>query len=125
MTRLEFPSKIKDQAAFRAAGHCQICRLPFGGKKPEFDHILPASLGGLPILANCAVICQPCHKRKTSNEDVPRIRKADRQRRADNGARDAPRVKIKSRNFPQRDRPEPKPSLQPRALYRDCNGERE
>jgi hypothetical protein len=31
-------------------------------------------------------LCKACHKAKTAKEDVPRIRKADRQRRASVGA---------------------------------------
>lgn len=82
--RLEFPGKVRDKAALRAGGRCEKC----GGvyTKPEFDHILPDALGGKPELANCMVLCRQCHKEKTA-QDVKRIRKADRERRAHLGAK--------------------------------------
>jgi len=83
--RDEFSNKTKDQAATRANGHCELCRLPFNGRRPEFDHILPAEYGGLATLANCQVLCAPCHAKKTK-EDVRGMRKADRQRKASVGA---------------------------------------
>lgn len=99
MKRIEFPAKVRDKAADRAAGKCQKCGLPFGGKKMHFDHILPLALYGESTLANCQVLCEPCHKEKTGKEDVPRIRKADRVRRAALGIkRDGP--KIQSAGFP-------------------------
>jgi 5-methylcytosine-specific restriction endonuclease McrA len=83
--RLEFPAKIRDQAFARSAGKCEKCGMPFGSKRPEYDHILPDALGGKPELANCMVICSQCHKDKTA-QDVGRIRKADRQRKKQVGA---------------------------------------
>lgn len=97
--RIEFSAKVRDQAAQRANGRCQSCKCDMRGKAVEFDHILPAALGGEASLANCQVLCEACHKAKTGKHDVPRIRKADRQRRAENGSKLAPRVKIKSRGF--------------------------
>ena len=81
----EFTAKTKDSAAIRANGKCEICGLPVKGRG-HFDHILPVALGGKPTLENCQFVCEPCHTAKTSKEDLPRIRKADRQRRSDNGA---------------------------------------
>lgn len=86
MKRLEFTAKIRDAAIARANGMCQTCGLPFRGKRPEVDHILPCALGGLPTLANARVICGPCHKAKSA-DDIRRIRKSDRVRRANNGAK--------------------------------------
>jgi hypothetical protein len=79
------------------AGHRSKSRIPY---------FLPAALW---TLANCQVLCVPCHRAKTAKEDVPRIRKADRARRANNGARNAPKVKIRSRGFPQKAKRESKP----------------
>ena len=97
--RIEFTAKIRDKAADRAAGKCQKCGLPFGGKKMHFDHILPLALNGESTLANCQVLCEPCHKEKTAKEDVPRIRKADRSRRAARGIKNETAPKIKSPGF--------------------------
>lgn len=112
---IEFSAKTKDQAAQRAGGKCEKCGIPFYGRRPEFDHILPAALGGKPELANCMVLCEPCHAEKTAKEDVPRIRKADRQRRAANGSR-APRKKIQSRPFPETEKTERRPKIDKSAL---------
>lgn len=118
---LEFTGKIKDAAAKRADGKCEKCGLPFNGRRPEYDHILPAALGGKPELANCMVLCEPCHKAKTAKEDVPRIRKADRQRRAANGSKAEPRVKLQSKGFATSAKTPriQKQSLPPRPLFED------
>lgn len=97
--RIEFSAKVRDKAADRAAGKCQKCGLPFAGKKMHFDHILPLALNGESTLANCQVLCEPCHKEKTGKEDVPRIRKADRSRRAARGIKNDSAPKIKSPGF--------------------------
>lgn len=101
MTRpssVEFSAKTKDNAATRANGSCEKCGLPFSGRRPHYDHILPAALGGKPELSNCQVLCEPCHKEKTGKQDIPRIRKSDRQRKAANGAARKP-SQIQSRGF--------------------------
>ena len=85
-SRDEFTAKTRDQAAIRAAGKCERCGIPLKAGSGHFDHVLPVALGGTPTLANCQVLCEPCHKGKTGKEDVPRVRKADRQRRQHNGA---------------------------------------
>ena len=125
MKRLEFSAKTKDQAAQRAGGKCQACGLPFAGKAMHFDHILPAALGGEPTLANCQCLCEPCHKEKTGKEDVPRIRKADRQRRAAAGIKRQTGPKLQSAGFAKTDKPRAidksaMPKLPPRSLYRDA-----
>lgn len=102
MKRIEFPAKVRDKAADRAAGKCQKCGLPFAGKKMHFDHILPLALNGESTLANCQVLCEPCHKEKTGKEDVPRIRKADRVKRAARGIKTTKGPKIECRGFPEK-----------------------
>jgi len=134
MTRpssVEFTAKTRDQAAQRANGKCEKCGMPFGKKKPQFDHILPAALGGKPTIANCMVLCVPCHTEKTAKADVPRIRKADRQRRRDNGSKLAPTKPIQSAPFPEVEKPvrsdrkekidkKALAPLPPRRMYRDA-----
>jgi 5-methylcytosine-specific restriction endonuclease McrA len=120
-SRDEFSAKVRDQAAIRAAGRCELCGLPFKGR-PEFDHRLPLALGGKSDLPNCQAICRACHAAKTAKEDVPRIRKADRQRKASIGARTAPVRPLVSAPFPVSERTakrEAKPSLPPRKMYED------
>ncbi len=98
--RVEFTAKVRDKAADRANGKCQKCGLPFGGKKMHFDHILPLALGGESSLANCQVLCVSCHTIKTAKEDVPRIRKADRVKRAARGIKTVSSPKIQNPGFP-------------------------
>ena len=104
MKRDEFPGKIKDQAAQRADGHCERCGMPFNGRRPEFHHILDAAYGGKGTLTNCLCICVPCHKVLTA-EQAPKRAKADRQRRAANGAS---RSKQKIAHRPKPEKPPPK-----------------
>jgi 5-methylcytosine-specific restriction enzyme A len=116
-SRLEFTTATKRAAFARSNGKCELCGMVFGAKKKEYDHRLPCALGGDNSLANCMVICTPCHAEKTAKHDVPRIRKADRQRNHDiNAARR--KTPIQSRGFDHKPKREPKPTLPPRELYR-------
>jgi len=116
----DFSPKVKDQEWERAQGKCRACGIDIGTKAKHYDHILPFALGGKSELANCALLCEPCHKEKTAREDVPRIRKADRQRKAHIGAT-RPKGRIKSRGFSRSDKParEPNPRLPPRPMFVD------
>ena len=122
--RLEFPAKIKDAAFARAEGRCEACQLPLVPGKIEYDHILPDALGGKPELVNCQCSCSACHRVKTG-DDVGRIRKADRQRKAHVGARTAPVAKINSPGFAKSERTAAvekrgsRQSLPPRPLFVD------
>lgn len=84
--RLEFSRAVRRQVEARAGGCCENKRCGAVLKKGEgeYDHILPAALGGEATVANCMLICRQCHKDKTA-ADVKRIRKADRQRDKDRG----------------------------------------
>lgn len=75
--RMEFPAAVKRQRLRRERGHCQKCG-EYIEQGREYDHILPCALGGLPTLANCQLLCSPCHSIKTHHEDRPRINKANR-----------------------------------------------
>jgi 5-methylcytosine-specific restriction protein A len=117
--RAEFSAKTQEQALKRSNRVCENkkCCAPLSRGKYHFDHVLPDGLGGKPTLANCQVLCIQCHKEKTAKEDVPRIRKADRQKRADDGIK-RPSPPIASR--PKQEKIAPrftKTSLPPRALY--------
>lgn len=97
MIRLEFPRAVKETSRIRSNGKCERCGAVLADHEGEYDHILPASLGGKPELANCQRLCKVCHKEKTA-KDVGRIRKADRQHARHTGTvRDKP--KIASRGF--------------------------
>jgi 5-methylcytosine-specific restriction enzyme A len=87
MARREFSRKTRAQAFERAKGFCEGtgCGARLKPGEAQFDHILPAELGGEPALTNCQVLCHPCHKAKTA-DDIRRIRKGDRQRDRETGA---------------------------------------
>ena len=75
--RREFSKSVKLAAFQRANGHCESC-----GQKivtvAQYDHAVPDALDGEPTLDNCQVLCGACHRRKTSDLDVPAIAKAVR-----------------------------------------------
>lgn len=76
--RLEFSVKVKKAAYERAGGICECgCGMPFGKKRPEFDHIVPDYHGGKNDLENCRVILPDCHKLKTKS-DIKAISKTRR-----------------------------------------------
>ena len=80
--RLEFSKAIKLQAWRRARGRCEGEDCPNGGelygRRPEYDHKKPATMGGDNSLANCVVYCAECHRKKTLIEDMPSIWKSNR-----------------------------------------------
>ena len=77
MTRTNFSKAVKAAAWARCAGLCECCRLPIRGT-PQYDHVLPDTLGGDATLANCMVLCHGCHAAKTYGHDRPRNDKAVR-----------------------------------------------
>lgn len=101
--RQEFSAAIK-LAAWEACRdergrhRCAICKGIIVGR-PEYDHVKPDALGGLPTLDNCQVTCKTCHKRKTHTEDRPVITKADNQRKSHAGIERKYKRKIPSRPF--------------------------
>jgi len=103
--RRDFPRKVKAQAILRAGGCCEACSARLKVGEAEVDHILPDALGGEPALSNARVLCRVCHRGKT-DEDIGRIRKADRQRDKQTGAA-RPRSRLQSAGFT---RPEPQRS---------------
>lgn len=109
--RLEFPRKVRVAAFDRAAGRCEgringdRCGADIRDGRCDYDHILPAALGGKAELANCQCLCIACHKAKTA-DDVRGIRKADRQRAARANAKPAPKQRIANRGFAKCERKE-------------------
>lgn len=88
--RREFPAKVKlaayDRCRINGKPHCERCGKRILGL-PEYDHDLPDGLGGEPTLENCKVLCGTCHRKKTGEEDVPMMAKADRVKRKAAGVR--------------------------------------
>lgn len=85
MTRLEFSRSTRDQGNDRCAGKCEMCDMPFNGKRREFHHILAANDGGDNTLENMLVLCVGCHKPLTRAYTIE-LRKAERIHSKHNGA---------------------------------------
>lgn len=122
--RREFSKQVRREARQRANGHCEGagcgCVLTVG--KFDYDHIIPDWMGGEPILTNCQILCDPCHKEKTRQDAADRA-KAQRREDAHHGIRLAPHRPIRSAPMPKRppqrraSSPSTKPSLPPRPIY--------
>ena len=89
MTYRPFTVKTKKAALARSGGLCEAEGAFYGleeGKRcnasladgVEFDHVHEDGFGGDNSLENCAAVCIPCHRFKTS-QGTKRMRKADRQ----------------------------------------------
>jgi len=75
--RQEFTKKTKLARFKHADGCCEKC----GDKiltRAEYDHAVPAAVGGGNDFDNCRCLCQICHAEKTSKRDVPQIAKTVR-----------------------------------------------
>lgn len=101
----EFSPATKVKAYERSGGVCEMvwdgvrCGLPLQPGRIEYDHDKAIGLGGDNSLSNCVCACKPCHDRKTQEEDMPVMRKADAQQKAHIGAT-RQKAKIPSRPKP-------------------------
>jgi 5-methylcytosine-specific restriction protein A len=80
--RREFSKGVRAKAAARSNGLCEGCGLKLVVGGYHYDHDTPDGLGGEPTLENCRVLCLTCHRKKTHEQDNPRMQKADRQRKS-------------------------------------------
>jgi 5-methylcytosine-specific restriction endonuclease McrA len=75
------PDLVRDRIARKAGDCCQKCLRPIAGKlRAEFDHIVPLILGGPHRETNIQLLCNECHRAKTTldvklNAKVARVRK--------------------------------------------------
>jgi 5-methylcytosine-specific restriction enzyme A len=74
-----FSARVEDEAYARCNGKCEECGGILKPGKFQYDHNKPHGLGGESTLENCIVRCTVCHLRKTMEEDMPPIRKADKK----------------------------------------------
>ncbi|WP_375414525.1 hypothetical protein [uncultured Bradyrhizobium sp.] len=57
---------------------CENCGNILRSGNIEYEHLDPDGLGGEPTLENCGVWCAvPCSSKKTREQDIPRMAKAD------------------------------------------------
>ncbi len=87
MARREFSRSVMREAFARCCGKCEGCGAHLYTGKFQYDHIIADSIGGEPVLSNCAVLCSACHGVKTAKLDTPRAAKTKRQRDRHIGAR--------------------------------------
>lgn len=80
MSRREFTAKVKLAAWERSGGRCECggCDQQKVIGVPEYDHNIPAAIGGPATLDNCRVFRRECHALKTTRTDVPQIAKTKR-----------------------------------------------
>jgi 5-methylcytosine-specific restriction protein A len=96
MSRVEFTKATKTAAFRRANGCCQCqcgCRISLHGKMPHYDHIMPETFSHSADLANCQVLCVPCHDNKTNKHDKPAIAKSNRIRARHAGIKPDPTIR--------------------------------
>ena len=78
MSRAEFTKRTKLQAWERCKGICE-CGCGRKIELAEYDHYpVPAAFGGSNDVDNCRVLSRKCHRKITSEVDVPNISKAVR-----------------------------------------------
>lgn len=93
-----FSKEVKRQALARAQGKCEavgpLYGLPEGvrcnanlGMGFDWDHVVAWSISGDSGADNCACICRPCHRFKSTKHDTPRAAKTKRQADKANGIR--------------------------------------
>lgn len=103
--RREFPAAVRRDAFRRCCRegkpYCEGCGIELVSGNIEYEHVDPDGLGGEPTLENCKVFCRKsCARKKTDEQDNPRMVKADAVLRKSYGL--APRRhKIQSRGFQQ------------------------
>lgn len=97
--RENFSDKTKREALRRCGGHCQSCGKKLRtGDGVEYDHIISDFFSGGNSLANCQVLCTPCHSLKTGGEDAPKHAKARRWEKK-RSKTERPKKKIPYRRF--------------------------
>lgn len=106
--RREFPQKVRKAAFARCCKNgtmpgipqCENCGIELKPGNICYEHLQADGLQGEPTLENCGVWClSSCSYKKTNEEDIPRMAKADAVLKANFGLQ-AKRKKIQSRGFP-------------------------
>lgn len=104
-------------------GMCVLCtRKITDGESWRDEHLRALGLGGSNEWDNRAPVHVACAKAKDA-EDLPRIAKAKRQKRAAHGMRPAPKRPIQSAGFAPSGKPmrEPKPMPPRRPMFEDIS----
>jgi 5-methylcytosine-specific restriction enzyme A len=75
----QFTRETKRLAWNRSAGRCQRCIVKLTSGNTNYDHVVPYELSFDSSAWNCQVLCNTCHRHKTSMQDVPTIAEAKRR----------------------------------------------
>ena len=114
------PPRVRQRIFERCNRTCYLSGIVIAsGMRWELEHIKPLHLGGENRESNLAPALTEHHKIKTAAEMKAKA-KADRIAKRASGSRPAPPKPIRSAGFrpTAKQKPERKPSLAPRALYR-------
>ena len=114
--RQEFRPTTRIDEWHAAGKACRACFTPIRDyREGDYDHIIPASVGGDNSLKNCKLLCRPCHSRKTKRDrkEIDKTRRILKKaagltkRKAKIPSRPMPKTsrKIPSRPFPKRAKP--------------------
>lgn len=132
MSRKEFTKKTMRLALKRSGMLCEAVGPMYGleaGKRcnaplstgVEFDHIVLDANSKDNSLENCSATCIKCHRWKTAHHDIPMAAKTVRMQDKAHNIRTKPVKALRGAPFPTSEKAskrEPKPTLQPRQLYR-------
>lgn len=100
MTRRSFNRKDRARIFNAALGLCHICEGKIGiAEAWEIEHVIPYALTQDNSDDNLRPAHVKCHAKKTSEEDRPRIAKAERQRAKHTGTWPKSRAPLRSRGF--------------------------
>jgi hypothetical protein len=69
MSQTPITPRIRQQVIERAAGRCEYCLMhqDWSPYSHEVDHLIARKHGGKTVLANLALACLPCNRRKGSD----------------------------------------------------------
>lgn len=73
-----FSKPTMREAYIRANGNCEACTAPLRPGRIHYDHIIPWAISRDSSARNCSVLCNTCHRNKTSLLDIPIIAKLKR-----------------------------------------------
>lgn len=114
---VNIPPRVRLRVYDRDNGVCYLCRLPIkAGESWQADHIKALANGGEHRETNLAPVHSHCHVGKTAR-DVAEKSKVAKVRKKHLGIKPV-KKQIRSAGFAKAERT-PKPSLQPRPLYKE------
>jgi hypothetical protein len=117
MARREFTKKTQRLALDRSGLRCEGVGAMYGlapgtrcnadiSKSKEFDHIILDANSKDNSLENCAAVCIPCHKIKTTKHDIPMAAKTVRMQDKARGIKLKPAKTLQGAGFAKTIKPD-------------------